>query len=145
LLEKYGIETDCPPLFQLKPDCPASPDASAAGVAQATACEQDRCCLYIHRTGCLLSRGEILTCGMMSAKKAGDLASGPDFWSLWNGPVMQGLRRDLNTPDEWRQCRDCWFRQARYHAQRQERARRSVYALTRLASFSKKAWDFRGR
>lgn len=147
LLQQYGIETDCPPLFEVAPEpapaahaeagahCGATPNASDSRV--------DRACVYIHRTACLGSRGEMSVCGAPYAERVGDLASAADFWSLWNGPVMQAVRRDLNTPSEQFQCRDCWYRQSHYHAQRQARAERRAYSLSELTSLSKKAWDFR--
>ena len=84
------------------------------------------------------------TCGVQYADKVGDLSAADDFLALWNGAVMQGVRRDLNTPREWAQCRDCWFRQSRYYVQREERANRRAYSMQQVTSFSKKAWDFCG-
>ena len=84
------------------------------------------------------------TCGIQYAAKVGVVGPQSDFFSLWNGQVMRNVRRDINTQHEWAQCRDCWFRQSRYQAQRSERAQLSSYSLQRKTSFSEKAWDFRG-
>lgn len=149
LLAEHGIETDCPPLFEVGPAAPGASDSAdgqaAATCAAADGGAHDRACIYIHRTGCFAAGGEMSTCGGPHVAHVGDLAAAPDFWSLWNGPTMQAVRRDLNTLNEWPQCRDCWYRQSRYHAQRQARAAGHAYSLSQGASFSREAWDFRGR
>ncbi len=148
LFDRYGIQTDCPPLFQLKPGSTHpglkadESDVPSPGAAGNTS--QDSCCIYIHRTGVLLSDGEMVTCGIQHAERAGVLQPGDDFLSLWNGPTMQAVRRDLNTAKEWQQCRDCWFRQSRYYLQRELRAERQAYSMRNIAAFSAKAWDHRG-
>jgi MoaA/NifB/PqqE/SkfB family radical SAM enzyme len=148
LLEEYGIETDCPPLFEVKPDAVVAPVpaevCAATSAAPAEGCQEDSRCTYVRRTGVLLAGGEMSTCGVQYAEKAGDLQAADSFLALWNGPVMQGIRRVLNTPQQWAQCRDCWFRQSRYYGQREERANRRAYSMQQIASFSKKAWDFCG-
>ena len=104
---------------------------------------QDLACVYIHRTGILLAGGEMSTCGVQYAAKVGDFGEA-SFMDLWNGEVMRNVRRDINTPAEWDQCRDCWFRQSRFHEQRSQRAQVAAYPLKRMTRFSRKAWDFRG-
>lgn len=160
LMAEHGIETDCPPLFEsvdafprpaaVATESPAadgdmpeeltggSPGSGAGGVPR-----QDLACVYIHRTGILLAGGEMSTCGVQYAAKVGDFGEA-SFMDLWNGEVMRNVRRDINTPAEWDQCRDCWFRQSRFHEQRSQRAQVAAYPLKRMTRFSRKAWDFRG-
>jgi MoaA/NifB/PqqE/SkfB family radical SAM enzyme len=106
--------------------------------------DQDFICTYLHRTGILLAGGEMSTCGVQYAAAVGKFGSGTSFASLWNGEIMRNVRRDMNTPNEWDQCRNCWFRQSHYHAQRTARANVSAYPMRRITKFSRKAWDFLG-
>lgn len=153
LMAKLGIETDCPPLFESVDEFRRGADAqpkespSATGDMPAELAEipkQDLACIYIHRTGILLAGGQMSTCGVQYAAKVGDFGDGTSFMDLWNGEIMRNVRRDINTPNEWDQCRNCWFRQSRFHEQRAQRAQVAAYPLKRMTRFSRKAWDFRG-
>jgi MoaA/NifB/PqqE/SkfB family radical SAM enzyme len=151
LMAEHGIETDCPPLFESVDAFPRpgdTPKESPAATGDmppelADVPRQDLACVYIHRTGILLAGGEMSTCGVQYAAKVGDFGDA-SFMDLWNGEVMRNVRRDINTPAEWDQCRDCWFRQSRFHEQRSQRAQVAAYPLKRMTRFSRKAWDFRG-
>lgn len=146
LFAKMGVETDCPPLFDTVVDTvePVQSDAAAAEPPPPEEEAQDFICTYLHRTGILLAGGEMSTCGVQYAAKVGDFGNGTSFESLWNGEIMRNVRRDINTPNEWDQCRNCWFRQSHYHAQRAARAAVTAYPMRRMTKFSRKAWDFRG-
>lgn len=147
LMAEQGVETDCPPLFDLAVETFPAPEGEKAHAAPpaAPAPAQDRNCTYIHRSGSILANGEVVTCGVQYVATAGHLDGKVSFGDLWNGEVMRGVRRDINTPREWDQCRNCWIRQSRFHEQREERARGVRYKLDNLTRFSKKAWDFRDR
>lgn len=146
LFDKMDIETDCPPLMAAAKtrgsQCEAQ-EVHDKNTAAPNAEPRDSICHYIHRTACLNSEGRMSTCGIYHAKAAGFMTKPGDFFELWNSDVMRGVRRDINTAAEWRQCSNCWFRQSRYHSQRKHRARGSSYALTRTSTFTKQAWDYR--
>ncbi|MBK6864515.1 MAG: CoA-binding protein [Ideonella sp.] len=57
---------------------------------------------------------------------------------------MQSVRGTLGTEQEWSQCRSCWFREIRYHAQREAWDRRQSYSLENDTKFTDAAWDFTG-
>lgn len=156
LMQKFKIRSECPPLFDLTDSATAAkPDLSAAhsnpAVPPATdhidATSPDRVsdrCIWIHRTGSILSGGEISTCGRHYAESAGNLATTTHFMEIWNGPRMMGIRAAFGTADEWPQCRNCWYRESRYDAQRIARAKGENYLLDSGSRFSSAAWDFRG-
>ena len=145
LLAEQGVETDCPPLFERTVEALPPPPATPQAGEPARDPMQDGKCTYIHRSGTMLASGEMVTCGVQYVATAGVFGPTTPFIDLWNGEVMRGVRRDINTPQEWAQCRDCWIRQSRYHAQRSERAGGRLHPLKKLTRFSRQAWDFRGR
>ena len=77
--KQYGIETDCPPLFEVKSRgargraVPAVQDAAVQEASQVADPTPIRCCTFVHRTGAFLSGGEMSVCGVQYAEKAGDL------------------------------------------------------------------------
>jgi hypothetical protein len=56
---------------------------------------------------------------------------------------MQSVRATLDTPDEWKQCQHCWYREGRYESQRKSFDTTSErYEITDPDTFTRKAWDF---
>ena len=104
---------------------------------------RDNICHYIHRTASIKAQGNMTTCGIYHARKVGDYDENTPFTQLWNGDVMTSVRRDINTENEWEQCKNCWYRESRYYSQREERLNNSAYSMTNEASFSEEAWDYR--
>ncbi len=104
----------------------------------------DSKCLFFHRTGVIMADGEVVTCANMYAAHAGQLDRQTSFLDVWNGDAMQSVRGTLGTEQEWSQCRSCWFREIRYHAQREAWDRRQSYSLENDTKFTDAAWDFTG-
>lgn len=154
LMHKFQIRSECPPLFDhpepviaTEQDLNTPPSNSAPTNNHVNPTSPDRVadrCIWIHRTGSILAGGEISTCGRHYAAVAGNLADAASFMEIWNGPEMMDIRAAFGTADEWSQCRNCWFRESRYDAQRSARAKGDHYLLDSGSKFSSDAWDFRG-
>lgn len=148
LIAEQGAETDCPPLFNTAVNAPKP--QLAVGKANASASQhirndRDKICHYIHRTASIKAQGNMTTCGIYLAATVGNFGVNNSFLSLWNGETMRKLRRDINSSNEWNQCKNCWFRESRYQSQRKERANNSSYSLLTKNEFSEEAWDYRHR
>ncbi|PWB84333.1 MAG: hypothetical protein C3F11_01910 [Methylocystaceae bacterium] len=87
--------------------------------------------------------GEVVTCANMFAENVGQLGRPNSFLSIWDGERMQSVRNSLNTKFEWKQCQTCWFREIRYHSQREAWARREFYELAEGSDYRAPSWDFR--
>ena len=147
LIAEQGAETDCPPLFNTGAKARNTPRDKAVG-SPASPVERshngrDKICQYIHRTASIKAQGNMTTCGVYHAAKVGVFDEQKGFKALWNGDVMRSVRRDINTCNEWEQCKNCWFRESRYYSQRVERAVNSAYSLSNEADYSLDAWDYR--
>jgi radical SAM protein with 4Fe4S-binding SPASM domain len=116
--------------------------ATSEGAAHRSLMRDERC-NYIHRTASIKAQGSMTTCGIYHARKAGDYEPESGFLSLWNGAVMQAVRRDLNTENEWEQCQNCWYRESRYQSQRDQRAKVQNYSMKNKSFYSEQAWDYR--
>ena len=79
----------------------------------------------------------------MYAESAGRFEGTTTFDDLWNGERMKSVRRDFGTDAEWAQCRTCWFREIKYHSQREAWASEQHFDLETGAQFTGDAWDFR--
>ena len=170
LMASQGVETDCPPLIkdvkandksaakqseiksasipvkQTQPLVkPVPPKNSPAQTSVKPTPNRDNFCHYIHRTASIKAQGNMTTCGIYHAKKVGDYDENTPFTQLWNGDVMTSVRRDINTENEWEQCKNCWYRESRYYSQREQRSKNSAYSMTNEASFSEGAWDYRNK
>ena len=157
LMRKFKIRSECPPLFGRPESSVTTSQALATVHSDLTSLppvtdhidptSPDRVadrCIWIHRTGSILAGGEISTCGRHYAASAGNLATATSFMEVWNGPEMLGIRAAFGTAQEWSQCKNCWYRESRYDAQRNARAKRDNYLLDIGSKFSTDAWDFRG-
>ncbi|MCP5207403.1 MAG: radical SAM protein [Hahellaceae bacterium] len=99
-------------------------------------------CTWMHRTGIISHNGEVTTCGKHYGELVGRLQEDTCFNDVWNGAAMQSLRTSFNTPKMWRQCKECWLRELRWHSQR--RARDSgVQIELGESNFTNAAWDYR--
>lgn len=148
IIAAQGVSTDCPPLIDAVVDLQVQGSATAlvaAKEAPRQPAPREKICHYIHRTGSINSEGTMKTCAVYYAKKVGTFGADNSFLSLWNGETMRRLRGDINTQDEWDQCRNCWFRESRFQSQRVERANLGAYSLLQKTNFSQKAWDYRSR
>lgn len=155
LLEEFGIRSDCPPIAAPPMDAPPSADATheeqptgeavPVSIGRRPAFDPPRRrdgCMFIHRTAVVHADGVVPTCSAPFAARAGSIADS-SFANIWNGQVMREVRSTLDTPDEWRQCRHCWYREGRYQSQRRafdEATGR--YSLEQADSISAEAWDF---
>lgn len=74
-------------------------------------------CLFIHRTAVVMSDGTMAVCSRPYSPVAGDLTV-QSFEAVWNGPVLAEFRSTLNTDREQGICRNCWYRDGKYHSQR---------------------------
>lgn len=111
-------------------------------MSDSPASEQDYRCVYMHRTGVILSNGEVNTCAAPYVKTVGHLQE-QSFPAVWLGDAMQALRADIGTEREWKQCRHCWFREINYSNQRRERHDRKAFDYSKGSHYSLDAWDFR--
>ena len=131
-LAAHGIRSDCPPLMT----------SAVAPVVSESASPRGRC-VFIHRTAVVHSTGEIPTCSLPFAPRAGSLLEASSFRDVWSGAVLNDARRAMGTADEWKQCRECWYREAHYSTQRDLFEQGKRFDLTAMARFSQRAWDFR--
>lgn len=146
LIAEQGIETDCPPLFNTAPkgqNTSTNREDMSLGTTLRNGGGRDTVCQYIHRTASIKAQGNVTTCGVYHAAKVGIFDDEQGFKALWNGDVMQSVRRDINTSTEWGQCKNCWFRESRYYSQRNKRAVNSAYSLSSKTDYSTEAWDYR--
>jgi len=100
-------------------------------------------CVYMHRTGVVLSNGEVNTCAAPYVKTVGSLQN-QSFGEIWLGKDMQNIRQDIGTVKEWKQCKNCWFREINYRNQRRERHSGRVFDYSEGSQYTLDAWDFRG-
>jgi MoaA/NifB/PqqE/SkfB family radical SAM enzyme len=134
LMADRGIRSDCPPLLE-------DPVRQVRSAPQPPG-RRDRC-MFVHRTAVVAADGEMPTCSAPFAQVAGRSDDEKSFARIWNGPVMRGVRAALDTELEWDQCRNCWYREGRYQAQRAVAdVRKPRYDLQAAGSFTTKAWDF---
>ncbi|NUB44151.1 SPASM domain-containing protein [Fertoebacter nigrum] len=103
----------------------------------------DQTCLFFHRTAVIMVDGEVVTCANFFAEHAGRLDAATGLEAIWNGPRMQGVRAAFGTEAEWPQCRNCWFREIKYHSQRSAWEKHEPAALKQGAAYTEKSWDFR--
>ncbi len=146
LMAKMDVETDCPPLIAKvveQRQSNSSDEQIDTYGTQARTEDREKNCHYIHRTASIKSGGTMTTCAVYHAAAVGTFSEDDNFLSLWNGDTMRKLRRDINTPNEWNQCRNCWFRESHFKSQRLERANNGAYSLLQKTTFSEDAWDYR--
>ncbi len=135
LLEKHGVRSDCPPLIEAAAQPPGVP------VQLGERPPRDGC-MFVRRTAVVHADGLIPTCPVPFAAAAGRLGE-QSFLQIWNGPVLTEVRRSLDTPDEWQQCRHCWYREGRYESQRRSfDSRQERFDLSRPDKLTVQAWDF---
>jgi radical SAM protein with 4Fe4S-binding SPASM domain len=141
LLEKHGVRSDCPPIIG---DAPVRPQIRPGQPVPVAIGKKSRDgCMFVRRTAVVHADGVVPTCSAPFAASAGHFGSGISFADIWNGPVMQSVRATLDTPDEWKQCQHCWYREGRYESQRKSFDTTSErYEITDPDTFTRKAWDF---
>ena len=153
-LNRRGIEYEAPPLMEeetntrelsntiIAREC-ASGEAgltnSFESLPDAYLAER---CTWMYRTGIIGCNGEVTTCGKHYGELVGRLNDETPFYAIWNGFAMQSLRNTFNTPDMWRQCRECWLRELRWHAQRHEKGLAET-VRARKAIYTQASWDYR--
>ena len=117
LLAEHGIQTECVPLMKKPGEVSAAPAGSAEAVSEESG-EKVEGCMFMHRTSTMHCDGNVAPCCIPSMPLAGRFDGETSFLDVWNGPVMQGVRRSFGTNSEWEQCRNCHFRQCRIKSQR---------------------------
>jgi radical SAM protein with 4Fe4S-binding SPASM domain len=141
ILDRSGIPKDCPPLIgHVVPEGSANAVVGDSG-AEPVLRPDDRC-LYFHKTGVIHSNGDVPTCSAPFAKQVGNISGDFSFHEIWNGTLMTAVRRDFGTDREWPQCRSCWYRELKWHSQRQASNAAQVFDTSRTSFYSIKAWDF---
>lgn len=155
MLERFGIRSDCPPLATGSSDAEPVTDARQSQASTTTSVpvsigrrpaaqlhRQRDGCMFVHRTAVVHADGLVPTCSAPFAAGAGSLAES-SFAEIWNGQVMREVRSTLDTPEEWQQCRHCWYREGRYQSQRRAfDGAAGRYSLDEADSISSEAWDF---
>jgi MoaA/NifB/PqqE/SkfB family radical SAM enzyme len=146
LLARHGVRSDCPPLVpQAEDDSePAHISGGNGSVpVRITPKPAQDGCMFVRRTAVIHADGVMPTCSAPFAAAAGRLDHGTGFLGIWNGPVLKTVRATLGTPDEWAQCRHCWYREGRYESQRRTFDGSSHrYDLTEPDRLTVEAWDF---
>jgi radical SAM protein with 4Fe4S-binding SPASM domain len=151
LLEEAGIRSDCPPLIA-EPPRAASPkwdlcepdrvNSNAVRVTVGRKGSRDGC-MFVHRTAVVHADGLVPTCSAPFAATAGHLKLGGRFGDIWNGEVLQSVRQSLDTTEEWDQCRNCWYREGRYQAQRAAfDSNETRYDVSEPDEITSSSWDF---
>jgi radical SAM protein with 4Fe4S-binding SPASM domain len=154
LLDKHKINHESPPL--MLPITGAETDKATAGVESDRVLNEKEChahnkqkkprekvCNWMHRTGLINSDGEVTTCGKHYGEQAGMLDENISFDEIWNGARMHSLREGFNTGRMWRQCRECWLREIKWHSQRQAKDNNLAFSLEEGMDFTDEAWDYR--
>ncbi len=100
-------------------------------------------CAWMHRTGIIMSDGEVTTCGKHYGERVGVLSGEVAFMDLWNGVSMQSLRESFGTPRMWKQCSDCWLRELKWHTQRCAKDEGRTCLDDDPCNYSHSAWDYR--
>jgi len=100
-------------------------------------------CTWMHRTGIIMSDGEVTTCGKHYGQQVGMMDKDTSFMDIWNGPAMISLRSTFGTESMWQQCKDCWLRELKWHSQRRARDEKEEFTDDGAMSFTREAWDYR--
>jgi len=142
-LDQLGAEVVRPPLFELPRTSVASPQPDSAPsdtetIGDAVTAKAKRSCSHMYADGAILANGNVMSCEAYFAKAVGNLATAPDYMSLWSGPEMQSLRAGIGTEAEWSQCSQCWISQMRH-----ETPGLGNHASMELSARTRKAWDLR--
>ena len=99
--------------------------------------------MFVHRTAVVHADGLVPTCSAPFAATAGRLGEAARFFDIWNGEVLRGVRSTLDTPNEWYQCRHCWYREGRYQSQRRAfDTSQGRYEIAEPDTLTREAWDF---
>lgn len=144
-LNQIGAEVVHPPLFVLPPGAAAAtpaaavPEEGCCGPAMATL---RRRCSQMYADGSILANGAIMSCQAYFARAVGNLATAPDYMSIWSGADMQSLRAGIGTATEWRQCSQCWISQMQIEGGGRSTGidKRTIAPLT---ARTREAWDLR--
>lgn len=170
LLDKYKINHESPPLM-LPPDAEISrlgkkhagdESKATASVVHTTpevedaicnkgetridgrySTSREQICNWVHRTGIIMSDGEVITCGKHYGIRVGYLDEETSLFDIWNGSDMRSLRRGFKTGVIWAQCRDCWLREIKWHTQRQAKDNNLPFSFDCKMDYTNEAWDYR--
>lgn len=150
-MKELDIKTECPPLSEqaLIPP-PAKVHSSAKPLALDPAPAEPVLkadpCMFIYRTANIHTDGRIHVCPRPNAPYVGSFHEEP-FEYIWNGKSYTRVRESLDTDNELQECRDCWYRESRYHPQRFQRdtANAQNFSVLNPVRFTERAWDFRRR
>ena len=141
-LDRQGIRSDCPPLMDERGDQDLEPTREPSADEPTVVRGADRC-PFVHRTAVIHSNGDMPTCSVPFAAVAGNVAEEDSVASVWNGPVLRGVRAAMDTVNEWKQCQSCWYREGQYVSQRAAAADQQRFDLEETTAFTQDAWDFR--
>ena len=102
--------------------------------------------MFIYRTANIHTDGRIHVCPRPNAPYVGSFHDEP-FETIWNGKSYAMVRQSLDTDNELQECRDCWYRESKYHPQRFQRdtANEQNFSVLNPVKFTERAWDFRRR
>jgi radical SAM protein with 4Fe4S-binding SPASM domain len=150
-MKELGIKTECPPLSEqalIPPPPKAHTDAkpTAPNPAPTEPVLQADPCMFIYRTANIHTDGRIHVCPRPNAPYVGSFHEEP-FEGIWNGKSYARVRQSLDTDNELQECRDCWYRESRYHPQRFQRdtVNAQNFSVLDPVRFTERAWDFRRR
>jgi len=152
-MKELGIKTECPPLSEnqlIASDSP--PDVPVGRGLVRTAGDEPRPaavadpCMFVYRTANIHTDGRIHVCPRPNAPYVGSMHD-ESFMDIWHGKKYGAVRSSLDSDNELIECRDCWYRESKYHPQRFQRNRRNEqnFSVLEPVSFTERAWDFRER
>ena len=149
-MKELGIKTECPPLSE-EALIPPPPKVKASAplalpVQQTVATPKADPCMFIYRTANIHTDGRIHVCPRPNAPFVGSFHDEP-FEDIWHGPSYTKVRQSLDTDNELQECRDCWYRESKYHPQRFQRDTDNEQSFSVLdpVKYTARAWDFRRR
>jgi len=145
LLRRHGIRGDCPPLIEETAPVGAHRDEGATPVVlrRTPGNPQRDGCMFVHRTAVVHVDGLVPTCAAPFAAAAGRFGSDTTFGDIWNGEVLREVRSTIDTPAEWPQCTNCWYREGRYQSQRRSYdSGAQRYDISAPDELTRRSWDF---
>lgn len=153
-MKDLGIKTECPPLSEEALISPSPPPAqihtrtnpSTLNLPKVESATKADPCMFIYRTANIHTDGRIHVCPRPNAPYAGSFYD-ESFEAIWHGKSYARVRQSLDTDSELQECRDCWYRESKFHSQRFQRdtANEQNFSVLNPVKFTERAWDFRRR
>jgi radical SAM protein with 4Fe4S-binding SPASM domain len=106
--DSLGLSVFLPNFIQsVKPDGPHGEKKRAPRVPARISC------FFLWRALHVCTNGDVYPCSALSSPKLGNLNE-ESLASLWNGPLIRAMRRQLETSHPHPVCKRCWLREISY-------------------------------